>query len=249
MRITFLGTGAGFPTKDRHCASCLIEIGERLYLIDAGVPVTDIFAEKEKSIENIRGVFLSHFHLDHSAGCIQLMDLAMNYYRKSEFVLYVPEQRAIDAVKAVIAASGAKNESDRVGFSVYDENFVFDDGTLKLVPIRTHHTSNNPASGINSFAYYIEAEGKRLLFTNDLSMYHEANDFPKIVNEGHFDLVVSECGHITVENLVDSVKDADIGILAVTHVGIREHYEKLEEIKNQFAFEMIIAKDNDYIEL
>lgn len=249
MKITFLGTGAGFPVKDRHCASCLIEIGERLYLIDAGAPVPDVFAENDKSVENIRGVFLSHFHLDHAAGCIQLMDLAMNYYRKSEFVLHVPEQRAVDAVKAVIAASGARNESDKVGFAVYDENFVFDDGVLRLVPIRTHHTSNNPASGINSFAFYIEAEGKRLLFTNDLSMRLEADDFPKIVNEGHFDAVVAECAHITVENLIDSVKGADIGVLAVSHVGIREHYEKLEEIKNQFSFKMLIPKDNDYLEI
>lgn len=249
MKITFLGTGAGLPVKERHCTSYLVEIGERIYLIDAGAPITDVFAQIDKSIENIKGVFLSHFHLDHAAGSLQLMDLAINYYRKSEFTLHTPEQRGIDAIKAMLCASGAKCESERIGFAVYDENFVFDDGVLKLTPIRTHHTSNNPASGINSFAFYIEAEGRRVLFTNDLSVHLEADDFPKIVNEGHFDAVVTECAHFTVEELMDRVKNADIGVLAVSHVGITEHYEKLEEAKNDVPFKMIVPVDNDYIEI
>ena len=249
MKITFLGTGAGFPTKERHCACFLIEIGERLYLIDAGAPVADVFAKNDKSIENIKGVFLSHFHLDHAAGTVQLIDLAINYYRTSEFTLHTPEQRGIDAIKAMVAASGAKCESDKVKLATYDENFVFDDGLFRLTPIKTHHTSNNPASGIHSFAFYIEAEGKRVLFTNDLSVRLEADDFPKIVNEGHFEAIIAECAHITVENLMDSIKNADVDIVAVPHVGIAEHYEKLEELKGKCSFKLVVPNDNDSIEI
>ena len=45
------------------------------------------------------------------------------------------------------------------------------------------------------------------------------------------------------------VKNADIGVLAVSHVGITEHYEKLEEAKNDVPFKMIVPVDNDYIEI
>lgn len=48
MKISFLGTGCGFPTADRYCASILLDIGGRLYLIDAGAPVVDIFARTAK---------------------------------------------------------------------------------------------------------------------------------------------------------------------------------------------------------
>lgn len=49
MKITFLGTGHGVPSPDRHCSATLVEVGGKRYLIDAGAPVVDIMRTPRRS--------------------------------------------------------------------------------------------------------------------------------------------------------------------------------------------------------
>ena len=62
MKITFLGTSAGIPDPDRHCSSTMIEVGERVYIVDAGAPMVDclrtqgLLMERENA-ERIAAVF------------------------------------------------------------------------------------------------------------------------------------------------------------------------------------------------
>ena len=70
MKITFLGTSAGIPDPDRHCSSTMIEVGERVYIVDAGAPMVDclrtqgLLMERENA-ERIAAVFATHSHSDH----------------------------------------------------------------------------------------------------------------------------------------------------------------------------------------
>lgn len=253
MKITFLGTGCGLPTADRYCASILIDISGRLYLVDAGAPVVDIFARTGRRVEDIKGVFLSHFHLDHAAGVIQLADLAMNYYRESRFDVYTPCAHEVQAIKTLISASGASCESDRIGLKNYltphKDTLDFDDGYLKLTAIKTLHCENNPASPIKSYAFYAEAEGKRILFTNDVSMHFSSDDFPKIAYEGHFDLIVSECGHITADELMEKMRGVDTAALAVTHINTEVNMPRLKEIQSTYERKMYLPCDSDTVEV
>ena len=253
MKITFLGTSCGLPAAGRYCASILLDIQGRLYLIDAGAPIVDIFAKSGRRLEDIKGVFLSHFHLDHSAGAIHLVDLAMNHYRESRFDLYTPSQQEVLAIKNLIAAAGASCESDRIHLINYltpwKDSLDFDDGYLRLTAIKTEHCGNNPASPIKSFAFYVEAEGKRLLFTNDVSMHFSGNDFPKIAYEGHFDAVISECGHITADELMEKMQDVDTDVLAVTHVNIDASMEKLKDYQKTYKTKMYLPSDGDTVEI
>lgn len=253
MKITFLGTSCGFPTADRYCASILLDVGGRLYLIDAGAPVVDIFARTGRRVEDIKGVFLSHFHLDHIAGAIQLVDLAINYYKESRFDVYTPSAHEVQAIKTLIAAAAASCESDRIGLKNYltpwKDSLDFDDGYLKLTAIKTRHCENNPASPIKSYAFYVEAEGKRLLFTNDVSMHFSSDDFPKIAYDGHFDLIVSECGHITADELMEKMQGVDTSAFAVTHVYVEVNMQRLKEIQNGYEGKMYLPCDGDTIEI
>ena len=253
MKLTFLGTAGGFPTAERHCISTLIETNGRLYLIDAGAPIVDIFANTGRKVEDIKGVFLSHFHLDHCAGVPQLIDLAMNYYRNSEFNLYTPSQQEVVAIKTLIATSGASCESDRIKLIHYltpqKDSLDFDDGYLKLTAIKTAHCRNNPASPIMAYSFYIEAEGKRLLFTNDVSMHYEDDDFPKIAYEGHYNAVVAECGHVSPEELADKMLNVDTDALIVNHINMEPYYDKLKTMQSNYKCKMYLPCDNDTLEI
>ena len=253
MKITFLGTGCGFPTSTRHCASILLETEGRLYLIDAGAPIVDIFAATGRRVEDIKAVFLSHFHLDHCAGVPQLVDLAMNYYRNSKFNLYTPSQQEVVAIRNFIAASGASCESERIKLIHYltpqKDTLDYDDGYLKLTAIKTAPCRNNPASPIQAYAFYVEAEGKRMLFTNDVSNHFEDNDFPKIAYEGHYDLIVSECGHVSTQELMEKMQNVDTDVLAVNHINIEANYADLKAVQRDYKCKIYLPEDNDTIEI
>ena len=64
MKITFLGSSCGVPQSDRYCSSAMIECGDRLYLLDAGAPVTDLLTRRGIDFARIKGVFITHMHED-----------------------------------------------------------------------------------------------------------------------------------------------------------------------------------------
>ena len=55
MKIKFLGTSYGAPSKDRHQQSFLIEENEDLYIFDTGAPVLDILIKCGYNLR--KGVF------------------------------------------------------------------------------------------------------------------------------------------------------------------------------------------------
>ena len=76
MKIKFLGTSYGAPSKDRHQQSFLIEENEDLYIFDTGAPVLDILIKCGYDLSKIRAVFISHIHGDHLNGIFDMLNLS-----------------------------------------------------------------------------------------------------------------------------------------------------------------------------
>ena len=56
MKITFLGTSHGIPEADRVLSSAMIEVGDNIYLVDAGAPITEkMISIKKIMSRNARG--------------------------------------------------------------------------------------------------------------------------------------------------------------------------------------------------
>ena len=60
MKITFLGTSHGVVEKNRHRSSAMIEVGNAIYLIDAGAPVVDELINHDKKIQDVKAIFTTH---------------------------------------------------------------------------------------------------------------------------------------------------------------------------------------------
>lgn len=245
MKVVFLGTSHGKPELNRHCSCFMIETDKGTYIIDMGAPVSDLFINRNKNFEDVKAIFISHFHLDHSVGSQHFIDLCSWYYKNTSFSYYAPEQKALDSIKAFEEAAGVTIPEDRIKMQPYGDGFVYDDGVLHLEAIRTEHTSYNPV--ISSYAFYVRVEGKELLFTNDLSMNLSKDDFPKIAFEKHFDLIVTECAHFEVDVLEKYISKLDTDKLAVTHIFPLRKYDELENIKNKYNYTFLLPKDNDEI--
>ena len=68
LAVTLLGTGAPPPLMDRFGPSTLVEAGDEKLIFDVGRGVTQRFFQLGMPLRSVTGVFLTHFHSDHTVG-------------------------------------------------------------------------------------------------------------------------------------------------------------------------------------
>ncbi|MBO7218263.1 MAG: MBL fold metallo-hydrolase, partial [Clostridia bacterium] len=71
MRLIFVGTSHGIPESDRFCTSIFLEVGENVYIIDAGAPVSQMLLRYGFTHDAVKGVFITHLHGDHFDGIFE----------------------------------------------------------------------------------------------------------------------------------------------------------------------------------
>jgi ribonuclease BN (tRNA processing enzyme) len=64
MKITVLGTSAGYAGKNQGCSAYLLSTGELTFLVDCG-PGTVAYLQNFVDIHSLSGILLSHLHADH----------------------------------------------------------------------------------------------------------------------------------------------------------------------------------------
>ncbi len=220
MNIRFLGTGFGAPYKNRHQQSILIEVGENAYLFDAGAPVTDILSFSEYDMSRIKTVFISHLHGDHLNGLNDMINLAEFFNIRCD--IYLSEKRGIDAFKSYTFMQ-LRRDSNRVDFKLIDEGLFYDDGIIKVSAYQNDHMK-----GLPCYSFLIEAEGKRIYITNDLSP--KLCDLPDI----SADLMMIEAAHFDAETVVAKCNTLDVKRVAFIHVMPPEKYDDLKAQKTDF---------------
>ena len=244
MKITYLGTSHGVPTETRFTTSFLLQVGDNSYIIDAGAPIASLLLKHNVDLQSIKAMFITHYHMDHILGGFEFMALSNFCYNETDEDVYLPEQSAIDDTKHIINATCYHQFSgeDNVRLKRYDESFCYDDGTIKLTVVPTLHlsVSNRP-----SYAFIIETEGKRLMFTGDLAAYLE--DFPEELYEKHFDYLCIECSHPTVDNLRGKLKGIKCDIIAVTHIYPNEKIPQILKFNDEMTAKVTVPDDNDIL--
>lgn len=200
MKLLFLGTGHGVPTADRFCSATLLECNGAYYLMDAGAPVGQLLVCYDIPFEQLRAVFLTHRHSDHTFGLPHLVDLSMWYYKKSDYDVYMTEQQGIDALRTYLLSS-LEQLTDNVRFHVFSAGKVYADENITVTAIATNHMN-----GVHpSYAFMIEGEGKRVFFTGDMHC-GSPDDFPELAKELSSELIVSEFVHFREDTLLPHLR-------------------------------------------
>jgi len=94
IQITFLGTVSGIPSKERnHPAIALEYFGEEKesLLFDCGEGTQKQLMQSGISFMKINKIFISHWHADHFAGLIPLIQTMSLEKRKTELKIFGPE--------------------------------------------------------------------------------------------------------------------------------------------------------------
>ncbi len=149
LQLTFLGTSAGKPTKERNVSALALEFDQdnKWYLFDCGEATQHQMIRSRLTIGKLDTIFITHLHGDHYYGLPGLLaskklDTAFN-----ALSIYGPKgiKKFLKCITDV--------SSEYLGYDLkiieYEaqESFVFDKFSLKVLPL---------VHSIESFAFYIK---------------------------------------------------------------------------------------------
>lgn len=175
LSVALILLGTGFPRPNpNHAAACTaIVAGERWYVVDAGRGATLRIAATDLRYEQMRAVFLTHLHSDHTAGLPDLFNSSWQFGRKdTPLQLYGPagtEQLAramteffaddirIRRMQQDLPAGGAT-----IATHIVKEGVVLDDGVCRVTAFVEDHRPVEPA-----FGYRFDCGGKSIVVSGD----------------------------------------------------------------------------------
>lgn len=91
MKIVFLGTGGGFPSKERGVAALAVRVNGEVILFDCGEGTQRQLMFSSLSYMKIRRIFITHFHGDHFLGTAGLVQSMCLNNRTTGLEIYGPE--------------------------------------------------------------------------------------------------------------------------------------------------------------
>lgn len=243
MKLIFFGSGHGSPEPHRRCSSTLIEVEGNRYFIDMGTQAIEQLVDRGIPAESVKAIFITHMHGDHTNGLISFLDLCSWKFLAADPLICLPGD--IEATKKALAGWLSCNNTKLRPFTYENtrEGLVFDDGLLRVTAYKTGHIDF-------SYAYLIEAHGKRVLFSGDLS-HKPADDFPRAVLSAPLDLAICEAAHFeATEYLPILAENANLRRLCFNHYSPRflPSVLKAREILSQ-TVDTVLASDGLEIEV
>ena len=184
-----LGTGGGPITRLKRSepANALI-VGSSVYLFDAGDGVQRQLRAAGYDVRQIKAVFLSHHHVDHTGGLAPLLVTRWLLNNLSPLALLGPPgtaefARGIAAGNratelAPIAIGGPHKPLIASSFAVLElasdldtPALIYRDDNIRVFAVTNDHYNFTPgspeAASARSYAFRIEAGGRRIVYTGD----------------------------------------------------------------------------------
>jgi len=91
MKLTILGSSSALPTSERYPSAHVLNVHERLFLIDCGEGTQMQLRRYRIKLAKINHIFISHLHGDHVFGLYGLLSTLNLMGRENPVHLYAPE--------------------------------------------------------------------------------------------------------------------------------------------------------------
>ena len=149
MQVTFLGTSAGKPTKERNVSALALEFDQdnKWYLFDCGEATQHQIIRSRLSIGKPDTIFITHLHGDHYYGLPGL--LSSKKLDKALRALNIYGPKGIKKFLECVLNVSEEHLGYKLKIIEYEaqETFIFDKFSLKVLPL---------VHSIESFAFYIK---------------------------------------------------------------------------------------------
>lgn len=249
MRITFLGTSNGLPRKGKNMSCIMLEVNGAIYFIDAGAPVMEEMAKRDVDASKVRAVFTTHCHGDHTSGLFNMTSLIGKHYKETTVEYYLTDEQLKRMLEEFMVLSIYQEPAfERTKLLIAKEGQVYKDENICVYYIPTKHSIRRDSAS-PAYAILVEADGKKALFSGDLSGHIAGNDFPKIAMEETIDAMVLEFAHFTYEDVKPYLEKCKVKQLWFNHFYSSAKVDTINEVKLEYNYPMFIAEDGDMIDL
>lgn len=237
MRIQFIGSGDAFGSGGRF-NTCFHVTGDRVnFLIDCGASSLIALKANKIILNDIRTVFISHFHADHFGGIPFFMLDAQFFSKRREPLTMVGPQGLSEWYVRVMetAFPGSSKTKQRFDLSLVE----LEPGNAATVnnivacPFRVKHANEEGPF----LAYRFEAEGRSIAYTGDTEWTDE------LVEAGAgVDLLIAEAYyyekkirfHLDLASLKENLSRIQPKRLVLTHMS-EDMLERLESLEYETA--------------
>lgn len=187
MQLTFLGTSAGKPTKERNVSAVGLEFEQdnKWYLFDCGEATQHQIMKSRLSSGKLAVIFISHLHGDHYFGLPGLLSSKKLDTAFRPLTLYGPKgiKRFMECVMDV-SLENLGYELTIIEFEAED-TFIFDKFTVKVLPLE--HSIESFAFTIkeNDVTNKINEEKLRSIGLEPSPLYGELQKGNHVIFQGH----------------------------------------------------------------
>lgn len=237
MRIKFFGTSSGSSRANRCCSCTMLETGGKRYIVDIGMDLNHALQTAGLNVNKISAVFITHMHGDHTDGLPSFLRFGRTV--PVEVLLPPPMENTVKAIEAWNVCNHRK-PYEMVNFKELSEGVVFDDGNVRVIAYRTQHVDY-------AYSFVFEAEGKRVLFSGDLSK-EPTVDFPYGALDGGLDLAICELGHFSAYKYDEIFKEKAPKKLCINHISTK-FIDTAYAYKRESALSVCLAHDGREIEI
>ena len=157
MELTFLGTSAGTPTRQRNVSAVALRRGGRWDLFDCGEGTQHQLQRASLSLARLRRVFISHLHGDHCFGLFGLLGSRAMEGAATPVTVYGPAGLQ-DMVMTVLETSDSHLGYDLAFIEVPEQGGrVLDDDEATIDALPLVHR-------VTSFAWWIQEPARPGVF-------------------------------------------------------------------------------------
>jgi ribonuclease Z len=220
----------------------MLECGGKNYIIDMGCDITPELVTRGLTPNDISAVFITHKHGDHVDGLLPFVDLCSWYYTKADPYIMIPDMDILEALKSWFSL--VEHLRDNIRFALIEEGLIYDDGNIRVHAMHTGHLKDS-----KSYAFMVEGEGKKAIFTGDIEhRVGAATDYARYVTEDGTDLVVAEGAHIDPLTYIEPLKRHLPKRFILNHYN-GEWEEKAQRLINEMKNELKIVLATDGLEV
>jgi len=179
FELTILGSSSATPIYNRHPSAQVLNVRERLFLIDCGEGTQMQLARYRIRMHRISHIFISHLHGDHYLGLMGMLSSMHLQGRQSELHLY-GQQDLMDILDLQLRLSNTTLRYNLIFHPVrhYLGSIIFEDEHLQVKSIVMNHRI--PCTG---FLFREKARQRKLLI-NRIRQYGIPMEYYGMIKEG-----------------------------------------------------------------
>lgn len=271
-QVVVLGTGTPLADPERSGPAVAIVVNETAYLVDCGPGVVRRAAAAEKNgikalaAKNLKIVFITHLHSDHTLGYPDLIFSPWVLERAEPLEAYGP--RGLQHMTEHIEKAWSEDiqlrlrgleEANTTGYEVnvheIQRGVVYRDQNVTVTAFPVKHGSWKYA-----FGYRFDTKDRRIVISGDTAptdevvkacdgcdvLLHEVfNSKRKKIVESKQKQAYFKAFHISPEELGEIATRARPKLLVLVHQGMGEVPEEdlVEQVKKSYAGKFVSAKD------